>query len=357
MSPDKSVSRERRFVDRIYRMRMLGLVLAALPIMVILRERGAPAWTWAILAANVLVWPHVARRLARNSPEPVRAEFRNLATDSVASGVWVAIIGFNLVPSALLLAMLTVDKISVAGWRLLSRTTPLQLLACGLVWTLLGFPLHVHSSVPVIVASLPFMLGFPLALASLTRRLGHQVAVQNRQLQWLNRSDALTGLPNRRHWNESLGVELARYQRTRRPSVLMLLDLDHFKEVNDHHGHLAGDEVLRCIAEVLRACTRDIDTPARLGGDEFGALIAETNLRAARDVAERIRTTFLAARPPQAAAHDCTLSIGLSEIDQLVVAPEDWMQRADAAMYRAKAEGRNRVADDREEAAKRRYVP
>lgn len=356
MDPDPTASRERRFVDRIYRMRMLGVVLAALPIVVVLRETGAPPWTWAAVAANVLVWPHLAWWLARNAHEPARAEFRNLAVDSIASGAWVAVIGFNLVPSALLLAMLTIDKISVAGWRLVARTAPMQLVACGLTWVLLGFPLHVHSSVPVIVASLPFMVGFPLALASLTRRLGHQVAVQNRQLQWLNRSDALTGLPNRRHWNEAIAIELARHQRTRRPSVLMLLDLDHFKEVNDHHGHLAGDEVLRCIAEVLRACTRDIDTSARLGGDEFGALIAETNLRGARDVAERIRTTFLAKRPPQAAAHDCTLSIGLSEIDQLVIAPEDWMQRADAAMYRAKAEGRNRIADDREEAARRRQV-
>lgn len=354
MAPDPTESRERRFVDRIHRMRMLGLVLAALPIAAVLRENAAPAWTWLALAANVLVWPHVAWWWARNSPEPARAEFRNLMADSAASGAWVAVMGFNLLPSALLVAMLTVDKIGVAGWRLLARTAPLQVLACALAWALLGFPLQVHTSMPVIVATLPFMFGYPLALATLTYGLGHRVAVQNRQLERLNRIDVLTGLPNRRHWNEALAAELARHQRTRRPSVLMLIDVDNFKEVNDHHGHLAGDEVLRSIADVLRACTRDIDTPARHGGDEFGVLLAETDLRGARDVAERIRTTFLAMRPQHAADLQCTLSIGLSEVDRLVVTPEDWMHRADAAMYRAKDGGRNRIADDRVESAQRR---
>ena len=156
----------------------------------------------------------------------------------------------------------------------------------------------------------------------------------------------LTGLRNRRGWNEAMAAELARHARTRRPAVLMLVDVDNLKEVNDTHGHLLGDAVLRTVADVLRAATRDIDTPARYGGDEFGVLLAETDLRGALEVAERVRTQFLAERPAESAEQACTLSIGLAEADVSVVTADEWLRRADAAMYRAKA-GRNRVEADR----------
>src|SRR3546814_3734743 len=84
-------------------------------------------------------------------------------------------------------------------------------------------------------------------LSTVTYALGHRVARQNRQLERLNRIDVLTGLPNRRHWDEVADGELARYLRSRRPAVVMLIDVDNFKEVNDAHGHGTGDEVLRCV--------------------------------------------------------------------------------------------------------------
>ena len=114
---------------------------------------------------------------------------------------------------------------------------------------------------------------------------------------------------------------------------------------HDSHGTLS-DEVLRSVAGVLAACTRDIDTPARYGGDEFGVLLAETSLTGAMRVAERVRIAFLDQRPAEAAALDCTLSIGLAEADLSVITVDEWLQRADAAMYRAKAGGRNRVEPD-----------
>src|SRR3546814_18288948 len=139
-----------------------------------------------------------------------------------------------------------------------------------------------------IVASLPLMLAYPLALSTVTYTLGHRVARQNRQLERLNRIDVLTGLPNRRHWDEVADGELARYLRSRRPAVVMLIDVDNFKEVNDAHGPGTGDEVLRCVARVLRASVREIDTPASYGGDEFAVGLAATDGRDARTVAERL---------------------------------------------------------------------
>lgn len=332
-----------RFVRRMWRMRNLGLGLGVLPIAMVLHELGASPLTWIALLAHVFLWPHVAYLHSRRSHDPRAAEFRNLMADSALGGAWIAVMAFNLVPSALVAAMLSVDKIAVAGWRFLARTAALQVATCFAVSALLGFPVSLDSSMAVTVACLPFLFTYPMAISTASYRLARRVARQNRQLDRLNRIDLVTGLPNRRHWNEVVGRELARFLRTRRPAVLLLIDADNFKEVNDRHGHATGDEVLRCIAGVLRASVREIDTPARYGGDEFGVLMTETDARGGRDVAERIRSLFLAMRGPEAAAEHCTLSIGVAEADRALTTIDDWLRRADAAMYQAKSGGRNRV--------------
>ena len=336
-------SQDRKFVDRTHGVRTLGLAVAAFPIASVLHENGASAWTWCLLLLHTLAWPHLAWWLARRSRDPRGAEMRSLVFDSAMGGAWVGIMQFNLLPSALLVTMLTIDKISVGGWHLVARTVPAQAITCLAAWALLGFPVRIESSMFNIVASLPLMLVYPVLLSTMTYALGHRVTLQNRQLERLNRIDALTGLPNRRHWDEAAGNELARYLRSRRPAVVMLIDIDNFKEVNDAHGHAAGDEVLRRMAQVLRSSLREIDTPARYGGDEFAVVLPETDVHGARGTAERIRTGFLDARGEAAASERCTLSIGLAAADRLLVDADDWVRRADAAMYRAKAGGRDRV--------------
>lgn len=339
----QSEARDRAFVRRMYRMRMLGLVLSALCVASVLYENDTPVVVWGLLLLNLAVWPHVAWWRVRRSLLPREAELRNLILDSTFGGAWVAVMQFNLLPSALLMALLSVDKVAVGGWRFLGRTLPPQLGSCLLVWALLGFPVRLESSMTVVAASLPFMIAYPLALSAVMYALGRRVAQQNRQLERLNRIDVLTGLHNRRHWDEVASSELARYLRSRRPAVVMLIDVDNFKEVNDAHGHATGDEVLRCVADVLRKSVREIDTPARYGGDEFVVLLTESDVRGARAVAERVRTGFLKARGDAAAAEHCTLSIGLAQADRLLVNADDWVRRADEAMYGAKAGGRDRI--------------
>lgn len=342
LAPD-TLLRGTQFVGRMHRMRTMGFALGSLPIASVLYELGASVATWTALLLSGLVWPHLAWWLARRSSNPGHIEFRNLLLDSMIGGAWVAMMQFNLLPSVLLVTMLSIDKISVSGWRLLGRTATAQALTCAVVSALLGFPVQLQTSMTGIVASLPFMLAYPMAISTATHALALRVMRQNRMLERLNRTDALTGLPNRRHWEEAVSNELARFLRTRRPAVVMLINVDNFKEVNDSHGHATGDVVLNRVADVLRASTREIDTLARYGGDEFAVLLAETDVRGAREVAERVRTQFLDKRGEQARQERCTLSIGLAETDRVLVGVDDWVRRADAAMYRAKSGGRDRV--------------
>lgn len=156
--------------------------------------------------------------------------------------------------------------------------------------------------------------------------------------------DELTGLYNRRALVDRIGQELIRIRRTRQSGVLLMMDFDHFKAVNDRYGHDAGDRVLRQVALIARDCLRQADTLGRLGGEEFAALLPNTSLEGALVLAERLRAEVAAAETRYEDARiRITLSIGvypLSAADQSV---SDALRRVDRALYRAKAQGRNRI--------------
>lgn len=156
--------------------------------------------------------------------------------------------------------------------------------------------------------------------------------------------DALTELHNRRHFVEMLERELARAQRHQRPLTLAIIDLDHFKRVNDQLGHPVGDMVLRQFGAILRQHVRADDLPARIGGEEFAVLLPETDLDHARDYAERLRETVAAASFDTAGQQlQVTVSIGLALIAEGRDSVGTLMRSADRGLYRAKSQGRNRV--------------
>jgi len=180
------------------------------------------------------------------------------------------------------------------------------------------------------------------ALEAQTRELERVNIDLNRQAK----TDGLTDLPNRRHFMEELDGEMARVSRYPRALSVILLDLDHFKEVNDTFGHASGDEVLVATAEVLRGLCRDSDTPGRLGGEEFGVLLPETSQEGARIMAERIRMGVeRRLHPaPDGRSYKVTTSIGVATRTEDQTTGEKLLNAADVALYQAKEDGRNRVA-------------
>jgi diguanylate cyclase (GGDEF)-like protein len=157
-------------------------------------------------------------------------------------------------------------------------------------------------------------------------------------------SDGLTGLRNRRAFDSALQQETMRAVRTGRPLSLLMIDIDHFKSVNDRFGHEAGDEVLRRVAGILRHCVREVDVAARFGGEELAVLLPETPLRPAREIAERVRSTIeTAVLTSNGREISVTVSIGLASMPETVAKGTELVSVADAALYTAKREGRNRV--------------
>ena len=178
----------------------------------------------------------------------------------------------------------------------------------------------------------------------LRRRL-LELSIVNQRAQNSALIDVLTGLYNRRHAMARLAQEMADAERSHRSLSLLMLDIDHFKAINDNHGHDAGDAVLRQFAEVLRGYSRTPDVACRIGGEEFLIILPDTELQGAQHLAERIRSaiqnqTMVAAE----ISLKLTASIGVAEKRATVHDPDQFIKLADEALYAAKQGGRNRVA-------------
>lgn len=157
-------------------------------------------------------------------------------------------------------------------------------------------------------------------------------------------TDSLTGIANRRALFEALKKEYVRAQRYAYPLSVLMLDLDHFKQVNDRFGHATGDAVLREFVEILRPEIRDSDYFVRMGGEEFSILLPECSLTSARQLAERLCQTVAAHTFDSPEGNfSVTVSIGVATITEIDVTPDLLLKRADQCLYAAKSEGRNRV--------------
>uniref|UniRef100_UPI00404787C1 diguanylate cyclase n=1 Tax=Rheinheimera sp. TaxID=1869214 RepID=UPI00404787C1 len=174
-------------------------------------------------------------------------------------------------------------------------------------------------------------------------KLLEKLKTQAQEFEQQARLDALTGLANRRAFDEALARECARSRRAKLPLTLVLLDIDHFKQVNDRYNHSVGDEVLKLVADLISAHCREDDTVARWGGEEFAVLLPNTTALVARDICERIRIAIMLADCSAVAPGlNLTISMGIAEFGG-EAQHEKLLSRSDGALYQAKKHGRNRI--------------
>ena len=170
----------------------------------------------------------------------------------------------------------------------------------------------------------------------------HQAAMK--KLEMVSRVDGLTQLFNRSHWQSRMVEEFSRAGRYLAPLSLIMFDLDHFKSVNDTHGHLGGDAVLVQVAAIIKGALRDSDIPGRYGGEEFGIILPNTNAQGAKVVAQRLRANIESTPVPfEKIQIPVTASLGIAEFRSTITDPEELIANADTALYEAKEKGRNRV--------------
>ncbi len=195
---------------------------------------------------------------------------------------------------------------------------------------------HWSTKVPIRYEGVPALIGFSTDITEVVRL--------REQLRQQAITDGLTGLFNRRHFNELTVKELARARRHAHPTALLLLDIDHFKRINDQHGHPMGDAVLERVAALLRSMVRAEDTPARVGGEEFAILLPRTEGTAACQLAERILQALRTDHGILPGGAAITASAGVVVAREGCDRLETLYAAADEQLYRAKAAGRDRVS-------------
>lgn len=333
--------------QRVYRFRMLGMGLAGLPLVLVLRENHAPIGSWAWALFTCVLWPQFAYWRARRSRTPFDTELHNLMFDSAIAGSWVALMHFNVLPSVLLVTVATADKINTGVRNLWRRSLPGMLLAILAGGLLTGFNFHPETSMPALLACLPVMLIHTMGVSLASYRLVRRVQQQNQRLDALSRIDVLTGLDNRGSWQDHAETLLRQRHAHGQPATLIMVDVDSFKDINDRHGHVIGDDVLCHIAALLRHGNGEDACIGRFGGDEFAVALPAT-LAEATVVAERIRRAVEQLALPLVPGLRCSISLGLAEAGANDTHLREWIESADRALYRAKQAGRNRTVSDEE---------
>lgn len=326
-----------------YLMRILGTFLCFLPILSVLLELHRPLWLILLLGANAFIWPTLAFLRARRSDTPLTLEHQNLILDAAAGGFWIAMMSINPLPSVVIATILLSDRLSAGGIDLMRKAGLLMLAAFAAAWVAQGMHVDMQVSQRTMFATLPLIAIYMLALSVLTHNIAVKLRNKSRELERIAMMDPLLDIANRRLLEKRIQYELDKLRELPRNSMLMFIDIDNFKEVNDRFGHKVGDALLVTVSKILHAATRKTDTPARLGGDEFVILLPDTTAEEALAVAGRIMDSAAVMSVSQEYAFHCTLSIGIASATQGMQNVTDWLKAADDALYKAKRRGKNQI--------------
>lgn len=337
--------RKGSFAQRMYIPRVIGSGIGFWAIAAVLGSLPVPIWLWVLLIFNGYIWPHIAFFLAKRVPVPYLVERRSLLMEAFLCGFWVAAMQFNALPTTMMISMHCMNSIAVGGTNLLRLSLLAQLagtvIGCGLT----GINFSPDTSYLQVYACLPMLAIYPMVVGGAAYRLAAKLAQHKRALRDFSRLDSLTGIFNHGAWKESLEAEFAHLPQPDTGSVLALIDIDHFKSINDTQSHLVGDEVIRLFSEVLKTNSRMSDITGRIGGDEFGVLFKSTTMGQAKQVLIRLQARLLEAFEKQAHLPKITLSIGIASYAHDLSSADAWLKRADDALYEAKRKGRNQIAE------------
>ena len=354
-----------------YRMRVFSLGMSFVGLTFELWGKASLV-TWAALALIFLVYPHLAYWRACRAPRPHAAELTNLLVDSALIGLTLAALRFPLWLTFFLALGSSMNSSLCVGVRGLRNATAVLIAAALAGVAIFGFGFAPQTGWPttvvLIIAMSAYLIVISLAtyfrsmqLRSTREKLrlseraisenNDQLLVQLSEIKRLQKQlneqavrDPLTGLFNRRYLETIIAQELARCAREGSTMALMMIDIDHFKSVNDHYGHQGGDEVLKTLARLLTDSVRASDVVCRFGGEEFLLLLPKMAPHDAMERAEQWRSAFanVAVQSNGAAIH-ATLSIGVAIHPQHGDDLHALVRAADLALYQAKAYGRNRV--------------
>jgi diguanylate cyclase len=297
-------------------------------------------WVMSFLFLTCLTWPHIAYFWAKKSKQVKKRVTNSLMFDSFLGGLWIPLMSFELIPCAIFITVSMMNNICAGGFKLFIKGLYFLVFAVTLSSLFIEPTFQHESSLLVILACIPMITLYPMIFAAINYKLTRVLIVQKGKLLHLSRHDSLTGVFSRRYWEERLLEEFERCQRSRENACVMMVDIDHFKNINDTYGHLVGDNVLKEFGNILQGL-RNSDIVGRYGGEEFAALLPNSNLQESLLLAERLRREIETTLFTDIGR--CTVSIGIASLDARYDNAYKSLDNADKALYQAKKEGRNKV--------------
>ncbi len=298
-------------------------------------------WVISFLFIIPLTWPHIAYLWAKKSKQIKKTVSNSLLFDSFFGGLWLPLMSFELIPCSVFITILMMNNISAGGFKLFFSGL-LAMLFAILISSLITSPeIHFESNISVILFCIPMITLYPMVLAAINYKLTRLMILQRERLLQISRHDDLTGLFSRRYWEQRLLEEFNRCQRSGENTCVMMVDIDHFKSINDSFGHLIGDNVLKRFGSLLKTL-RASDIAGRYGGEEFAVLLPNSSLQESQLVAERLRQEIENTKFNNVG--QCTVSIGIAPLNTNYQDAYKWLDHADKALYQAKKQGRNRVS-------------
>lgn len=332
-----------QFAERGRLPRVVGLGCAYLPIAseMVLQPVGG-GW-WLLLLLWSFVWPHLAWQMALKAPDPQLAEIYNLKFDALLAGIWMAVIGFNILPSVALGMMISINTLGHGGLRLFCVGVMLAASSGLVMWLLGGFPLNFHTSMLTLWMTLPALFIYPLLFSWVSYRTAKMMEEHRQRLQVLSMRDGMTGVYNRVHWEYLLRIEFEKCRREDKEATLLLIDIDHFKSINDTWGHDVGDEAIIVVTRLLQMTLRGTDVIGRFGGDEFAVIMSGTSPEQAIAAIERVHARLETFRLPAFPQLLLRISVGAAPLTSRMSHYREWLKSADLALYKAKKAGRSRT--------------
>lgn len=332
-----------RFARRIWLPRTVGHLCCFIMFSGVLVTQALSGWWWLALVFYAFVWPHLALQLSERSSDPMTTERCNLIIDTIMSGVGIAIMGGNALPCLLLFMMVNMNNIGAFGGRFFAAGVMLQLITALIVMQFIHAPLDLYTTPLQFFLSLPTLIIYPALFGFVCYRTALNLSEHKRRLELISTRDGMTGVYNRRHWEQLLSVEYLNALRYHRNSTLLLIDIDHFKEINDTYGHEVGDKAIIAVTQYLQLTLRVSDVIGRFGGDEFAVIMSGTSPESAVAAMERVHERLENLTIDNAASLTVHISVGIAPFDTEMKDYKEWLKAADLALYKAKAEGRNRT--------------
>lgn len=332
-----------RFARRVRLPRAVGLGWMFLPIAAVLASQPIAGGWLLFLVGWSFVWPHLAWQLASKAIDPLSREIYNLKADAILAGVWVGVMGVNVLPSTALLMMMCMNLMGAGGLRLFIAGMVLMVVSCLVTLQLTGITVAFRSAPLEWWFSLPVIVIYPLLFAWVSYQTATKLAEHKRRLQVMSMRDGMTGVYNRRHWEILLRNEFDNCRRYHRDATLLIIDIDHFKSINDTWGHDVGDEAIIALTRQLQMTLRGSDVIGRFGGDEFAVIMCGTPADNAIAAMSRVHERLNALRLPCAPQVILRISVGVAPLTTQIGHYREWLKSADMALYKAKNAGRNRT--------------